>query len=663
MPPFTVVCSSTSNNHHRSQAQNIPVPVTAHVLDTREPTNYIQDAVPVAMASHLAAMAQILKRTTNTTTTSNPHSTITPYTHGLEGVNLDVDNSLSTAISTGMGILVIIIFVIRIGQWTNAHLRKCLNLSTDPVQQNYWSIDRTMYWPWIKRNVFYAPLNRKRHNREFQITRAYNVGTLPSRLHTILLGGYFFFNIVATCYLDFTVPNKAKLIAELRGRSGHLSVLNMLPLFLFAGRNNIFIQLLRVSFDTWNLFHRWIGRIVVVEAVVHTITWAINEFADVGAHKADQRLTHNAFLQWGLAAMIAMSIIMVQSISIIRHAAYETFLHLHQLLAFVALLGVWYHAQLGVLPQFVYIKWILAIWVVERFARLARIVYRNLGWRSNTRVIVEALPSDACRVTFELVRPWRYTPGCHVYAYIPGVSLWMSHPFSIAWHEQRPTPYLSLEDGKLPSTNSDLDIPLPGRTTTSISLIMAKRSGMTEKLYNKARASPTGIITLRGAVEGPYGGLESLHSYGTVILFAGGVGITHQLSHVRDLLEGYETGTVATRKIVLIWSVRQTEQLDWVRPWMDEILSMESRREVLKVLIHVTQPRNPQEVRSRSEKVLMFPGRANARSIIAAEMDFRVGAAVATVCGPGAFADEVRAAARDNMYKGTLDFVEESFTW
>ena len=593
--------------------------------------------------------------------TQNP--SILPYTHGLTGVNLHVDDKLSAALWNGIALLAVIVLLIRICQMVTAHLRHLLNLSGDDFQQNYWSENRITYWPWIKRNILYAPLWKKRHNREYQLSRAYNVGTLPGRFHTVLLSAYVLSNIVACFYLDYSVSNKGKLVAELRGRSGHLSVLNMLPLFLFAGRNNIFIQILRVSFDTFNLFHRWFGRLVVIEAVIHTIAWAINEHAAVSTASANHSLFHNAFLQWGLLATIAMAVILVQACSVIRHAAYETFLHLHQLLAFLALLGLWFHAKLGVLPQYSYVKWIIALWVAERFLRVVRLVYRNLGWQRSTRVIVEALPADACRVTFELVRPWKYKPGCHVYAYLPAVSLWMSHPFSIAWHDKRPMPYLNLEDEKLPKTSSDLDTPLPERTVTSISLVMAKRSGMTEKLFNKASASPTGVVTMRGAVEGPYGGLESLHSYGTVFLFAGGVGITHQLSHVRDLLQGYEACSVATRKIILVWSVRFTEQLEWVRPWMDEVLAMESRREVLKIFIHVTKPRTAAEIRSRSETVLMFPGRANPKAIIAEQMKTRIGAACATVCGPGAFADDVRAAARDNIYTGTLDFVEESFTW
>lgn len=612
-----------------------------------------------------AMISRLIVRANEATSASNSshNANILPYTHGLTGVNLHVDEQLSAALWNGIALIALAVLLIRIGQRVTAHLRHLLNLSGDEIQQYYWAENRIRYWPWIKSNILYAPLWKKRHNREFQLSRAHNVGTLPGRFHTILLVTYLLSNLIACFYLDYSVENKSKLWAELRGRSGHLSVLNMLPLFLFAGRNNIFIQILRVSFDTFNLFHRWFGRIVVIEAVIHTTAWAINEHAAMNSASANNKLTHDAFLQWGLLATITMSIIFIQASSVIRHAAYETFLHLHQLLAALALLGLWFHAKLGVLPQYSYVKWILALWIVERLVRVVRLVYRNLGWRRSTTVIVEALPADACRVTFELVRPWKYKPGCHVYAYLPSVSLWMSHPFSIAWHDQRPMPYLSLEDEKLPSSSSDLDKPLPERTVTSISLIMAKRSGMTEKLFNKASASPTSVITMRGAVEGPYGGLESLHSYGTVFLFAGGVGITHQISHVRDLLQGYEACSVATRKIVLVWSVRFTEQLEWVRPWMDEVLAMESRREVLKILIHVTKPRTGGEIRSRSETVLMFPGRANPKAIIAEQMQTRIGAACATVCGPGAFADDVRAAARENIYAGTLDFVEESFTW
>ena len=44
------------------------------------------------------------------------------------------------------------------------------------------------------------------------------------------------------------------------------------------------IPLLGISFDTYNLMHRWLGRIVVLEAVVHTLAhyakgnWTMGSF-------------------------------------------------------------------------------------------------------------------------------------------------------------------------------------------------------------------------------------------------------------------------------------------------------------------------------------------------------------------------------------------------
>ncbi|MCJ1427989.1 hypothetical protein MMC29_005896 [Sticta canariensis] len=607
---------------------------------------------------------------------------IAPYTAGLNGVNLSKSNSTAPVYTTGLnGVRLgtdalttrllwysvagfcLLVVMARLMQIGNAHLRHLFNLSTNPVQQAFWSRDRTTYWPRVKKHILYAPLHRKRHNREIQLSRAINMGTLPSRLHIILLLLYLISNIVYCCILDYNRHNKAALLAEVRGRTGHLSVINMVPLIILAGRNNPLIPLLRVSFDTYNLFHRWIGRIVVLEAVAHTLAWAVNMHAAKGYPGIKESLGGDSFIQFGLLATIAMVVILCQSPSAVRHAFYETFLHLHQLLAFAAILGVFVHSTKGHLPQQRYINWMVALWILERMARSIRIVYRNFSLRGCTKVTVEAMPGEACRVTFNLERPWRYTPGCHVYAYLPRVSLWMSHPFSVAWCEERSVPCSDADDDKLPSTVADLDTPISTRTATSISLVMCKRTGMTAKLYNKAKAAPTGIITLYGAVEGPYGGLESLRSYGTVILFAGGVGITHQISHVQDLIAGHLAGTVATRKVVLVWSVRTTETLEWVRPWMDEILAMPNRKEILKVLLFITKPRNAREVISRSEMVQMFPGRANPKVIVGKEMESRVGAMAVTVCGPGAFADDVRAAAREQVGRGTVDFVEESFTW
>ena len=154
-----------------------------------------------------------------------------------------------------------------------------------------------------------------------------------------------------------------------------------------------------------------------------------------------------------------------------------------------------------------------------------------------------------------------------------------------------------------------------------------------------------------------------MHSYGTVMLIAGGVGITHQVPHVRDLVAGYANGTVAVRRLVLIWIIQSPEHLEWIRPWMTSILAMEKRRDVLRIMLFVTRPRSTKEIHSPSATVQMFPGRPNIEALMDIEMENQVGAMGVSVCGSGDLSDDVRRAVRTRQHAANIDFVEESFSW
>ena len=603
----------------------------------------------------------------------NPsNSSVMPYTAGLNGVKLEKDKLLIRLLWISMVSIAVFMLACRIFQLLNSHLRRIFSLTANTDQQSYWSFDKTKFWPRFKKSVLYAPLGNKRHNREIKFSEAVNVGTLPSRFHAFLLFLLLSSNIAYCCILNYSENNKAALIAEVRGRTGILATVNMIPLVLFAGRNNPLISLLKVSFDTYNLLHRWIGRIVIVETIAHTIAWGANSVQAKGMRETWTTVGGDSFLQYGFAGTIAMTIILIQSPSVVRHAFYETFLHLHQALAFTAVLGVYLHLEVSQLPAVPYIRAVVGLWAVERIVRFIRLAYLNVSRKRCTNVVVEALQGEACRVTFNLPRHVIVRPGSHVYAYLPRVSLWMSHPFSVAWTNTDSEPptgtqaFLPLTPTNPSALEKQVAKAPPlhcSKAPTSISLVMAARTGMTRKIYNKAKAAEGGILRMSGFVEGPYAGHDSMKSYGTVVIFAGGAGITHHLVQIRHLIAASQAGTVATRKIVLIWSVRSVEMLSWVRPWMDEILQMEGRRDILKILLFVTKPKSPRDMISPSATVKLFPGRCRPSVILDEELPTRVGATAVSVCGPGAFADEVRAAVRERLHWGSMDFIEEAFTW
>jgi len=58
-------------------------------------------------------------------------------------------------------------------------------------------------------------------------------------------------------------------------------------------------------------------------------------------------------------------------------------------------------------------------------------------------------------------------------------------------------------------------------------------------------------------LDGPYGRPPRAEEYGTVILYATGIGIGAQLATVKHLLESRESGTAKTQRVTLLWEVDQ----------------------------------------------------------------------------------------------------------
>lgn len=82
----------------------------------------------------------------------------------------------------------------------------------------------------FKKHILYAPIFRKRHNREFQLSAAVNVGTLPTRMQLLFVVAYLGTN-VAYCVvgIDWSQP-LVTVAKELRNRAGILAVANLVSL-------------------------------------------------------------------------------------------------------------------------------------------------------------------------------------------------------------------------------------------------------------------------------------------------------------------------------------------------------------------------------------------------------------------------------------------------
>lgn len=616
------------------------------------------------------------------TSTDGTFASLFPFSVGLNGVDQDRNYlAINVMVALLMSALAITLFL-RFSEMFHSYSRQ-LAVMSNPEHQTFWKNNRGDWWPWLKKHVIYAPLWKKRHNQEIALSSAVNVGTLPGRAHFMLLCIYSIFTLAWTLTLPYSRP-RVEVVAALRGRSGAIAVFNLFPTIVFALRNNPFISLLHVSFDTFQLFHRWSARIFIVEVIVHSIAWLENTRTEGGWSAINEGLTTGAHAPsycWGLVGASSAFLILFMAWSPIRHAFYETFLALHKLLVFLVLLGSLLHLKLDNLPQAFWLVLIFVIWASEYVARIYRIIRYNVTRRQrSSRVVVQALSAEACRVTFHLPGYWKPRPGTHVHAYLPQFGFLQSHPFSVAWTE-----VFDLNDSspRLPLHNPDSEKPIdyvPNYRST-VSIVCRARTGFTRQMWEKVRAVEGGAVETWGFVEGFYGGHDNLASYGDVVLFAGGVGITHQIMFCKQLVEGFNSGTVACRRVTLVWSIPTKDCLDWVAPWMNEILNMPNRRILVDIKIYVTrQPAltrirgmdgtagtssaaHLKEISSRSGKVQMRAERCPVDQILTDVIQSRKGAVAVTVCGPGAFADSVRNAVRWRVDKGVIDFIEEAFTY
>lgn len=144
----------------------------------------------------------------------------------------------------------------------------------------------------------------------------------------------------------------------------------------------------------------------------------------------------------------------------------------------------------------------------------------------------------------QLPRLLHVRPGSHAYLRFRHVRAWESHPFSIAWIENRIKGLTPTCDVK-PLKDGQYGV------TTDVTFIIEARTGMTRQLYDTVLKS-TQPIPMTVGLEGPYNDNHALDSYGHIVLVAGSTGITYQLSYIRHIMNGYEDGTVSARRILLV---------------------------------------------------------------------------------------------------------------
>ena len=440
--------------------------------------------------------------------------------------------------------------------------------------------------------------------RIFGPTTRFNVLLLTILI--IYLTIFTFVGIVYQTWTSPTGPNQPETIRVGFGpwadRIGVLAYA-LTPLsVLLCTRESLLSLFTGIPYHHFNFLHRWLGWIIYIQSVLHTLGWTLVE----GELYQPQPTTWNEFVRqryviWGIVAMIFLSFIVFGSLQcVIRRTGYEFFRKSHYVVAMLYVGACWGHwSKLSC--------WMiasLAVWGTDRGLRLLRTLVLHLSsssssssspsWRlqipkaqlslfttttNNNTHEKEEEKESVIRIDFHHPHSgWEI--GQHFYLCFPDLSIWQSHPMTPA---------------SVPDTASGVS------TTQSHTYLIRAKTGITRALaathtqYPKPDSDSGSLTTTTTPIilSGPYGHSitdDDLHCTDDINIFcaAGGTGVTFVLPLLQAVvLNSY----FPTRKSIVefVWVVRHRADVRWIQAELDALRAVAERCAHFRVRVFVTR--------------------------------------------------------------------------
>lgn len=314
--------------------------------------------------------------------------------------------------------------------------------------------------------------------------------------------------------------------------SGFITLTALGLTFLTANRSNsVFSFLLGIPFDRCLLYHKLIGGIATLLAVIHSIA----AFAKAGSSSSRYALhgedSHFGKFLFdgrrnilGTVALAGMLGIIITSLPIVRRRCYEVF----------------YMSHLVVLPVVIvvsclmwrrYLVPVVAWWVVDIMVR--RLIMA--GCRYPTTAQIRAHTDDMIEISFAKTNAFEYQAGQYIYLCVPEISYFQWHPFSL-------------------SSSPHHDI---------VTVHIKARGNWTTVLNNLAQAKDSINILIEGPYGSPAVDLDS-DRYKLFLLVSGGIGIAPMQSISNSLIHDKKCGR-DIKKIWFLWTARDPAIADAIR--------------------------------------------------------------------------------------------------
>ncbi|KAI9786405.1 MAG: hypothetical protein M1839_006865 [Geoglossum umbratile] len=332
-------------------------------------------------------------------------------------------------------------------------------------------------------------------------------------------------------------------------RAGMIAVAMMPWIVALSMKANLVSMVTGLGHERLNVLHRWGGYICLFLSLVHTVPFYIQPVWDQGGWAVFQKYFtgKGPIYGTGIASLVPLLWLCIASLPVFRKRMYEFFVALHAPVAVFYLAMLFWHCH-NYLTSWHYLFATLSIWILSLFARLFKLNWTNpwrMSWLIGDEAAITILPENALKITIPTQTKWR--PGQYVYLRMPGISIFENHPFTVT----------SLCSEDFPSEY--------GEDYRDMILVFRPFGGFTKKVL-KAAIAKGPYKTYRAFLDGPYGGMKrQMESFDTVVLVAGGSGVTALVSQLLDLVKRMRDGKAITKTVHVLWAIKRLEAVDWFK--------------------------------------------------------------------------------------------------
>lgn len=344
-------------------------------------------------------------------------------------------------------------------------------------------------------------------------------------------------------------------------RSGRIAVAQMPVLFILATKNNLLCGFGK-TYEKLNFIHRFAGRCVIFCGLLHS-----GYFIKKIAHEGRLKLLGGGVQTTGLVAAIALSVMLLTSLSPVRRLAYQTFIVSHVAGWIVLVVSVYLHCE--------YAK----PWIIISLSVLGLdYVVRMLSTRLQTASLV-AIGSHDGQKGFTQIRVQGiksgWSAGQHVWIRRTSSKYGLqAHPFTIANSPELDS--LTSKDGSQGLTLYAKDC---GDFTNDLHKVACQNGGFGDAEKGDSVYLENIGTEVKLSIEGPYGGSHTrLAEFETVMLVAGGSGITYVLSVLSDLVASSMTSRCPTRRVKVVYVVRELSSAAHFVPLLGELVVLARTR-------------------------------------------------------------------------------------